>query len=615
MKQPLTAKELQGIWRELQGSTPGLYVPLSRLRQVEKLGPRLAVFRSFSEISKEDPVERFWEKLNEGSRETALATLSAINLIIALAAIDGQAHQALNGTFIRGEYIQKLVELAKEEGPQPDIQIVFSRGGILANFKALIATWSKATANGPPDLYLIGDLSLLCNDFIGGTYLKEQPKQVDDIHLLIEFVTTWELDNPRDVAYALTRVERMIKTFLPSDDPVLTKQREEIALDPQSLKYDGLELDDYIAIIFGIYGHGKGLDLQAIFRNPGEGIIDPRTFVSKTNFPQDKFEHFLNERSLSLEAFRERITGGKEWDKASFSAALKTDQFATDTLTVKTYPLLKWDDGKALILDSQYVSDLLIYGLYWRIVDGFDSEKAEKFISLWGRVFELYLFDLFGHFYPASSQLLHTDIDYERGQIDALLDFGEDVVIFEFKASLLRDQTKNKRDIKLFEEEVKRKFIENQKGKPKALRQLANAASAICNGIVKTTVKPKRIYPVFVGYEPVLESFLMNGYLHEKFRPFIAENLNDVTIKPLTVMSVDELERVLPNMQVGSVTWPELLNERFDHDRVKAFSVHQALYDLSKKKEMDIVRNKFLLEGFDAVFAEISRRYHGSAKP
>ncbi len=236
MKQPLTDKELQGIWKELQGSTLGLYVPLSRLRQVEKLGPRLAVFRSFSEISKEDPVEGFWEKLNEVSREAALPTLSAINLIIALAAIDGRAHQALNGTFIRAEYIQKLVELPKEEGPQPDIQIVFSRAGVLANFKALIATWSKAAASGPPDLYHIGDLSLLCNDFIGGTYLKEEPKQVDDIHLLIEFVATWELDNPRDVAYALTRVERMIKTFLPSDDPVLREQREEIESRPSRLE-------------------------------------------------------------------------------------------------------------------------------------------------------------------------------------------------------------------------------------------------------------------------------------------------------------------------------------------------------------------------------------------
>jgi hypothetical protein len=67
-------------------------------------------------------------------------------------------------------------------------------------------------------------------------------------------------------------------------------------------------------------------------------------------------------------------------------------------------------------------------------------------------------------------------------------------------------------------------------------------------------------------------------------------------------------------MQAGSITWPELLNERFDHDRVRAFSVHQAMYDLSQKKGIKIERNKFLLDGFEEVFAKISRRYHGSAQ-
>lgn len=35
---------------------------------------------------------------------------------------------------------------------------------------------------------------------------------------------------------------------------------------------------------------------------------------------------------------------------------------------------------------------------------------------------------------------------YDTGQIDALLDFGSDIIVLEFKASLLRDETKHKRD-------------------------------------------------------------------------------------------------------------------------------------------------------------------------
>jgi len=610
MEREFTAKEIEMIWRKMQGKTHGLYIPVSHRRRVEKLGPRLAVFKSYSEIFEEtDSAERYWETLNEIPLAPALSTLSAVNLILALVAIDYESHAALNHTFVREEYLRKLAGLG-DEGLQPDIQVVFSRAGILANLKALMAVSSEAATTQPLDLHLIGDLTLLGNDFVGGSYLKGEPESVDNIHLLIEFVATWELDNQRNVAYALTRVVRMIKTYLPGDDPEVVKLRKAIGLDPSAITYDGLDIDDYIAIIFGIYTHGQSLNLAKVFDNPGEVIIDPKTFVSKTNFPQEKFEHFLKERSLSLEAFRERITTGKEWDKETFLTTIKSDQFATNTLAFKTYPLLQWSEDKTLIIDIQYVSELLIYGLYWRIVDSLERTKAGNFISLWGRLLELYLFDMFRYFYPEASQILRVDVEYAGGQIDALLDLGTEVIIFEFKASLLKDEIKNKRNIPLFEEEVKLKFIENQKGAPKALRQLANAASAIRNGTVKTTVTPERIYPVFVGYEPVLESFFMNSYLHEKFRTFIPENENDVIVKPLTVMSVDELENLLPHIEAGAITWPEILNERFDRDRVRATSVHQALYDRSQQKGVTHASNRYLLEGFDAIFADISSRYH-----
>lgn len=51
------------------------------------------------------------------------------------------------------------------------------------------------------------------------------------------------------------------------------------------------------------------------------------------------------------------------------------------------------------------------------------------------------------------------------------------------------------------------------------------------------------------------------------FFPYIPEKLNDVIVKPITVMSVDELERLLPCMGAALITWPELLNERFDRSR------------------------------------------------
>lgn len=612
MKKEYSAKDLEMIWRGIRGATPDLYVPVSRVWRVQRTGPNLAVFKSYKEVSGEDAAAvKYWETLHELPLNGGLSTLSAINLILAIAPINKDVHDALNRTFLREEYLRNLVNL-KEDGPQPDIEIIFSRCGVLANLKALLAVASdEADSPQALDLHLIGDAGLLCNNYVGSAEIKEGKNSASDMELLMEALPTWELDNPRSVPYGLTRVVRMIKEYLPGDDQKVTALRQAINLDPSALRYDGLDIEDYIAIIFGIYAHGKTLKPESVFSKPAEAIIDPKTFFSKINFPQEKFEQFLSARSLPVQGFREKITAGVGWDKENFFAAVELDQFANDTLVFKTYPLLRFDDGRELILDIQYVSEILIYGLYWRIVDDLQGKQKDIFISLWGRLLELYLFDLFSHFYPETSQFLSTEVDYEGGQIDALLDFGPDVVIFEFKASLLRDQTKNSRDIKLFEEEVTRKFIENDKKRPKALRQLASAAIAIRNGEVKTAMKPERVYPVVVGYEPVLESFSVNTYLQQRFREFVAKKENDVVVQPITVMSVDELEKLLPNIQAGTCTWMELLNERFDDDRVRAFSVHQTLYDLCQKKRTEFERNSFLLAGFDEIFSTIFSRYEG----
>lgn len=53
----------------------------------------------------------------------------------------------------------------------------------------------------------------------------------------------------------------------------------------------------------------------------------------------------------------------------------------------------------------------------------------------------------------------------------------------------------------------------------------------------------------------------------------------------------------------------EILNERFDEDRVRAFSVHQTLYDICQKKRVEIKNNNFLLAGFEEIFSTIISKY------
>ena len=74
-------------------------------------------------------------------------------------------------------------------------------------------------------------------------------------------------------------------------------------------------------------------------------------------------------------------------------------------------------------------------------------------------------------------------------------------------------------------------------------------------------------------------------------------------------MSAEELDETLPMIAAGPVTWDELLDSRFEGNRVLPFSVGQARYDLARSKGIPYVRNQFRLDQFAAVFARIREMY------
>ena len=64
--------------------------------------------------------------------------------------------------------------------------------------------------------------------------------------------------------------------------------------------------------------------------------------------------------------------------------------------------------------------------------------------------------------------MLSSDVEYPDGQIDALLDFGSYILLIEIKSSLLTEPAKRSADKDSFLADFRRKFVENEKGKPKA---------------------------------------------------------------------------------------------------------------------------------------------------
>jgi hypothetical protein len=119
-------------------------------------------------------------------------------------------------------------------------------------------------------------------------------------------------------------------------------------------------------------------------------------------------------------------------------------------------------------------------------------------------------------------------------------------------------------------------------------------------------MKPARIYPVCVSDEPAVESFFFTTYSNEVFQKEVTAGLG---IQPVTMMSVNEVEEILPYVSAGSFSWEELLDFRLNNHLSGAFSVHQAIYDLLRQKVLPTIRNEKVREGFDEAWRTINSRY------
>lgn len=601
------------------GPRPGLWVPPSIQKARVKTGLQFVVARSYSEVTGQP---RSSAELYEALRRTplpgAIIALSAINILLEQFTPNSDLEKALSEKFLAAAL--RLGATPPDAGPQPHFRFFFNRVGVLAALKGVVGVARDTDYKGLYSDQQVGELVLRANDFLSSGRLRQPNEVVEELDLAVECLPTWEIMNPREIGYGLARTYLLIARHLAGQDAVVTKLRRRIGFEIHELRYGGVALDDFIAIVFGIYAHVRNMNPPALLQGVIHSAIEGKTFLATTPFPQEVFESFLSNCGIRLETLRNEITGGKPWDKESCISAIESDEFTSDFLAFRKHPIVDLENGKYLITDIQFVADMLITGLFFEIFNSLPREKREDFLSLWGRAFELYLWELLEDFYPEQAHMLRKDIEFEGGQIDALLDFGTYIVVLEFKFFLLPHEAKFSKDKDSLTEELRLKLVENERGEPKAVRQLAAAIQAIRKGTVETALKrDKPVYPVVVAYEPSVESFGISSFLNSEFQKILEGAGDAAFVKPLTVMSVQELEILLPQMSMGHLNWNEILEARFDGTRVRATSMHQAMYDLMKSKSREFESNRYLVRNFDEIFQAIEARYRaadlGSLKP
>ena len=610
--------ELAAIFQKVAGTSAGLFLPV-RLTvspasaDEQPGGPEFMVPPTYAEVSGRPSSAR--------DLHAALLAIDTIQTIYQLVGLnillesgkDASIEHAAVEQYVRPEF--RLGSTVLPSNPQPHYRFIFNRVGVLLALKSLLGLGVRPTALAPGG-YGIGDLMLRANEFISGDSFHERTSAPTALEFAAELIPAWDLTNPRDLAYGMARIHRMIE-YLAGSDPIVVQLEAKTGIVPSCLRFGGLLLNEFLAVAFGLYSYVNRIPPAILLNRSSEIGFKSDQVFGEVKFPTSLLEQFLAKTSIRLDDLQGQLASGVPWDCDRYVELMNRPDFRSDFLAFRQRPLLMVEEDKYIILDVQFLAELLHSGVYFDLLFSLPKDKREDFMSLWGRIFELWLVDLLGHFYPDSAGILQVDIPFTGGQVDALLDLGDVVVIFEFKHFLLPHDVKYGRDPKLLEKELRKKLFTNQKGKQKTIRQLATAAAAVRSGSVGTLLgkessRPKAaIFPVVVIAEASLEAPFVNHFLNELFQGEIV----GVDVKPLTVMSVQELEDTLPAISHGQMTWRELFESRFHENRVSPFSVHQARYNLAAAKGVSYLRNQFMLDQFAAIFAHIRSLYGGGANP
>jgi hypothetical protein len=532
----------------------------------------------YSELYSKASPEELWSALQSAPILDAVQALAWINNKLS-ADRSAQAHSQLARQFLAPDIAGRLASVAPAPPADP---VVFHRLGNLLLIRNLLLYGTNCDPKSdvpPPEL---GRLALLQNDFVPSA---PEALGLGTLELIRASIATWDIYNPIETP-SFGRVYEILTDLLSGGDLEIIRLRDRIGF--TNLKIDGFALLEWVAIVFGLFAVGLK---QA--NNQRAAAFDPQEVFNQFPSAQGLLSGFLNRRALTIAELATKLRRSQPNTREQFLKDLcDPDTIARCLAILRQQPFLRIDD-RVVILDLQFLADLLTTGIYWLIFDSIDKQRRDTFREMWGRAFELYVTREFRMFYPLSSQLLSIDIAHHDGQVDAILDMGPSVFVFEIKSSLLTDAAKRGGDAGTLAKDIERKFIENERGKPKAVLQLTRAAKAVLAGEIPTAMRPKRVYSILITDEPATECPGFNAYLNERFQQEVG---GAPEIRPLCVLSIDECEQLLPYAASNTISWENLCEAR---TRRPFISVGQTIYDIRQERGIAPQRNELLKTKFE----------------
>jgi hypothetical protein len=266
--------------------------------------------------------------------------------------------------------------------------------------------------------------------------------------------------------------------------------------------------------------------------------------------------------------------------------------------TFRDRPLVQVADGIYRVIDPEFLLNKLGDGVFWYLHRGAQNEsKVNELRGWWGGLFEEYTHRLMQHYFPPQGgrYIPRPRFDGNGDEaVDAMLALPNSLVLFEFKGSLVKKDARHSGHSRRLAHDVRKKFasIRSDRQRATGVTQLARAIRQLLApasqgsgrlGPVKRE-RARRIYPVLVCLDTGMGSPLMNCYLHRQMCRALGP-VDAHRVRPLTLLTIEDLERVLPYTEEHS--FAEILDKwhACDPDMLTSFGyvMEDELYSSARK--------------------------------
>jgi hypothetical protein len=557
---------------------------------IEKVGIFLPVSEVFPDTKGDFGTFKFL--LDNLSRTDSLFWCARINLIISDPEVDDIKKQnAVLGQFLTTEEINKVNEYTRKNGGVQKV-IVFFRGQVLE-----LVRW----------------VVLYCKDFSDDGTTFENPETRRNFAKAILIAgdiwskrvfgnNRFSLDGGMNIARrrALGAIRKSVEAT--SRTPFLLKSigrgwtlfsqvfpRYLKAFNDEFQKATQLSVEEYFICVTAI---------AINYMNPkiNPGLFNINELASRSSYG-DVIKKFLQLESQTADELKTEMWGNAVIDSDKL---IDTD---FNYLPIREKPIFCANDGRAIIIDPIFFSEKLTAGPLFHL----PKEKRLQAFTDFGYAFEDYVCNMLKRMFPDLSVVANKRIDCnvvcevngkQEFEIDACLNDITEVVLFETKTGLIREDKILNDDYEIYIEHLRERYAAENKGIGQLVKAVQFLASRKWLGDNLEFNKVKKVYPVIVVHDQLLSAPVYGEFFASEFLQALGINslvpngqllIENLVVTLPIIITIDDLENL--ETSIEHFGFRDMLSDYSKSCPDRIVTLHNFIASSSYNKQMFQNRN------------------------